>query len=319
MNPSLREIRPAMKVLTGGGGVRHGRFAKFIFPDEPEDGLEPIAEFPAFSFILGDLHPHVLALPFALLSLALALVWWLQNEAGEKAQELAESWDRCYLAGPFANIDPFHQPPCMAVKRRDTWWIILLEYLGCADLLCLSWPVLFSWLAGAITAGTSASSPKPSPSTLLLLLPIILLYLPFYVGFRSQAGAPYLLPQLMRPTRLVQYLVIFGMPLWVITILLIAQAARQRFRYWKTGLAAAVSLILYSVLLTFFFGLIVAISPEGAGRVIALANELGITLAPRPEGNIALGWGFMGRSGHCPRSPDCQNHLSRSDLIALCQ
>ncbi len=123
-------------------------------------------------------------------------------------------------------------------------------------------------------------------------LPIILLYLPFYVGFRSQAGAPYLLPQLMRPTRLVQYLVIFGMPLWVITILLIAQAARQRFRYWKTGLATAVSLILDFCLLTFFFGLIVAVSPEGSGRVIALANELGISLAPRPEGNIALGWGL---------------------------
>ena len=47
----------------------------------PEDGLEPIAEVPAFSFVLGDMHPHVLALPFALLSLALALVWWLPEKS----------------------------------------------------------------------------------------------------------------------------------------------------------------------------------------------------------------------------------------------
>lgn len=46
---------------------------------------EPIVEFPNFSFILSDNHPHVLALPFAVLALTLAaglalrqdgLVWW---------------------------------------------------------------------------------------------------------------------------------------------------------------------------------------------------------------------------------------------------
>ena len=34
-----------------------------------------INEFPAFSFILGDLHPHVMALPFTLLAVSLAVQW----------------------------------------------------------------------------------------------------------------------------------------------------------------------------------------------------------------------------------------------------
>lgn len=37
------------------------------------DHIEVIDEFPSFSFLLGDLHPHVLALPFDLLALAIAL------------------------------------------------------------------------------------------------------------------------------------------------------------------------------------------------------------------------------------------------------
>ena len=47
-----------------------------------EEGLEPIVEVPAFSFILGDLHPHVLALPFAFLSIGVALAWWLRVAGG---------------------------------------------------------------------------------------------------------------------------------------------------------------------------------------------------------------------------------------------
>lgn len=35
-----------------------------------------INEFPAFSFILGDMHPHVMALPFALLAVFAALTWY---------------------------------------------------------------------------------------------------------------------------------------------------------------------------------------------------------------------------------------------------
>ena len=257
-----------------------------------EDGLEPIAEFPAFSFILGDLHPHVLALPFALLSLALALVWWLKDEADEKAQELSESWDQAAWMDRLRLLIRFISLPLWLLSAvilgglsfLNTWDVLIYLFVVAGAFFLARWRDN-GWHKRIITQTIIV--------TLLLLLPIILLYLPFFVGFRSQAGAPYLLPQLMRPTRLVQYLVIFGMPLWVITILLIAQAVRQRFRFWKTGLAAAVSLILILLLLTFFFGLIVAISSEGAGRVIALANELGITLAPRPEGNIALGWGFM--------------------------
>lgn len=46
-----------------------------IIIDDPTSSTNPISEFPAFSFILGDLHPHLLALPYTITALMLA--WML--------------------------------------------------------------------------------------------------------------------------------------------------------------------------------------------------------------------------------------------------
>jgi uncharacterized membrane protein len=63
----------------GGIGWRSSR----ILVDQLPGGRswEAITEFPWFSFILGDLHPHVLALPFGLLALGVALDWWRWSPA----------------------------------------------------------------------------------------------------------------------------------------------------------------------------------------------------------------------------------------------
>jgi uncharacterized membrane protein len=44
--------------------------------------LEVIDEFPFFSFLLGDLHPHVLAIPFSLLAISVALNLFLGGWRG---------------------------------------------------------------------------------------------------------------------------------------------------------------------------------------------------------------------------------------------
>ena len=60
-----------------------------------------INEFPAFSFLLGDLHPHVLALPFVLLAVGLAYSWLMHPPllyrwalAGEPLPGRAARWRR---------------------------------------------------------------------------------------------------------------------------------------------------------------------------------------------------------------------------------
>ena len=47
--------------------------------------FSPIDEIPAFSFVLGDLHPHVMSLPFVLLALSVSLAWLAKEEAPDSS------------------------------------------------------------------------------------------------------------------------------------------------------------------------------------------------------------------------------------------
>ncbi len=256
-----------------------------------EEGLEPIVEVPSFSFILGDMHPHVLALPFAFLSLAVAYSWWLVGvqRTGERGSGGAEEQRSTHNS--------------QFIISRVGWqrWLFTslvlggLSFLNTWDVLIHLFVVLGAFfLARWYSRGWERRILSETiVVAFALVIPAFLLYLPFYLGFRSQAGPPFLLPMLMRPTRLVHYLIIFFMPLLPITILLVALAARQRFRHWRSGVAAAAVLLLGLLLLMVLLGFIVAANADGAVRVNNLASELGLVLPPRPDQTMALGWGLQ--------------------------
>jgi YYY domain-containing protein len=253
-----------------------------------EEGLEPIVEVPAFSFVLGDLHPHVLALPFAFLSLGMALAWWFNGS--KRSREPDEWWSATGWT---------QRPKRLLQEIGLSLWLFTavivggLSFLNTWDVLIHMFIILGAYfLAGWYRQGTTRDLfSRTFMVGVLLIIPAILLYLPFYLGFRSQAAPPFLLPMLMRPTRLVQYVIIFGMPLVVLTIFLLSLAARRRFKHWQTGLALAAGLL--GALLLLMMGLlwVLASTSAGAGTMINLANDLGLTLATRPDGPIAFGWG----------------------------
>jgi YYY domain-containing protein len=252
-----------------------------------EAGLEPIAEFPAFSFMLGDLHPHVLALPFAFLSLAVALAWarGAANFDGDgdgrqrpRKWPLVENWRLFLLTAVVLG----------GLSFLNTWDVLIHLFVVLGAFVLARWQAAGQWrpefLAEALGLG------------FLLALAAGLLYLPFYLGFRSQAGAPFLLPMFMRPTRLAHFLIIFGMSLWAVLPLLLVLAVRQRLRHWQTGLQVAMGLLLGLFLLALFMGLIIAASGAGVHRVAELASELGLLLPGLPAEPTLwnrLGWGLV--------------------------
>jgi len=66
-----------------------------LIHDTPNPNDANISEFPAFSFLLADLHPHLLALPFTIVALAFA---WLFASL-PREDHLMRRWLRLVLAG----------------------------------------------------------------------------------------------------------------------------------------------------------------------------------------------------------------------------
>ncbi|MFQ5886589.1 MAG: DUF2298 domain-containing protein, partial [Anaerolineae bacterium] len=152
--------------------------------------MEVIDEFPFFSFLLGDMHPHVLALPFVLLALALALNLF-------RSQERLD-WPEMGLLGLLAGA---------------------LGFLNSWDLPTYGFIVVAAYAIGRYIQGSSLSGILEFGGKLVIFS--LLLYLPFYLGFRSQAGG--ILPVLFVKTRWHQYLVMFGLFVFVLLPFLIAQ------------------------------------------------------------------------------------------------
>ncbi len=159
-----------------------------------------INEFPAFSFILGDLHPHVLALPFALLALSLALAWLIAPEV----------------------------PLAVARRPRQTFWWVLGSGLLLGALYFLnSWdfPTYFSLALLALALGVGRTAPSLGALRSRLwdglavaagtAVAVWLLYLPFLNTFQPLSTG---LGLVTVRTDLGQFLTIFGTAVWVAAV-----------------------------------------------------------------------------------------------------
>ncbi|MGM0399893.1 MAG: DUF2298 domain-containing protein [Chloroflexota bacterium] len=174
--------------------------------------MEVIAEFPFFSFLLGDNHPHVLALPFVLLALAVALNLLLSG-SWEKAPSKVEEGRSLWASG----VDLFER----------IWPGDVLDFLFCAVILgglgflnTWDYPIYLGILV-LVYAVRRQAGREPDGGWFVDILGVfagllftgILAYLPFYIGFRSQAGGIGWVGTIK--TRLHQYLIIMGIFVFV--------------------------------------------------------------------------------------------------------
>jgi YYY domain-containing protein len=135
----------------------------------PPDGYNTITEFPFFSFLLADLHPHLLALPFAFVCLAFALSF-LRDPGELRFVRLREiAFDVGFIAFLFGSM-----------FLLNAWDILTYLFVLICVFAARRYAVrsVFDrkWLGDVVTFGAIA------------VVASVLVYWPFYLGFRSQAG-----------------------------------------------------------------------------------------------------------------------------------
>ncbi|MEW6287215.1 MAG: DUF2298 domain-containing protein [Chloroflexota bacterium] len=174
---------------------------------------EAIDEFPAFSFLLGDLHPHVLSIPFFLLAIAFALNLFLGGFRGRMNLYFGE----LHLSRTGFLLAAFLLG---GMAFLNTW-----------DILPVAAVVVFSYaLARVREAGWGWERIE---DVLLFGVPLLVtayvLYLPFFIGFDSQAGG--IVPNFMYVTR--------GAHLWVMWGTLFVPLFAWLIYLWRTNTPAA--------------------------------------------------------------------------------
>jgi YYY domain-containing protein len=167
-----------------------------------------INEFPYFSFIHGDLHSHMLAIPFQLLVLALLLNIYLRKDSNRVFENV--------LALIIFSVSLGFLFPC------NSWDFPI--YFG------LTFAVILAFYCGHYLRNESLSGSVTGflgtilPVSILSLLP----YLPFYLSFKPQTagGFDFVPPELRTTTT--EFLILFSLFLFLTFSFLMARLKSKR-------------------------------------------------------------------------------------------
>jgi YYY domain-containing protein len=237
-----------------------------------DPNTEAIDEMPAFSFILGDMHPHVLGLPIVMLCLALALEWLLWaaaftpeglHPADPRMPAAARRWGR-------ARLELYAARALERLELYACWLKPLAGRLGLSALIVGALFFLNTWdfpiyifMAGMalviglwLNWGWATLARHWAFVALVVALTAVLgvlLYWPYVLTAQSQVQG--LLPNIIYPTRFQQTFVMFGPVLIGVTLFVGWLTLRHcgsisRAAAWWAGGGVTVLLVLAAVAMT---------------------------------------------------------------------
>ncbi|HVN54090.1 MAG TPA: DUF2298 domain-containing protein [Anaerolineaceae bacterium] len=232
--------------------------ASRVLTDYGLDGSqkEVIDEFPFFSYLLSDLHPHVLSMPFVLLAISLALhafldrrrerlrVFGIELPFGPGTFGLA-----AIILGGLGFLNTWDFPIYVALFSAALTLVRVFEE---------GWRInrLWEFIGVGLAVGISG----------------FLLYLPFYIGFSSQAGG--ILPSMAFFTRGAHLWVMFGPLLIPVFGFLIYLWRRPESRPdILRGLGYAASLLVSLFLLMYLLADVISFISYKGANTLFLNNQ----------------------------------------------
>ena len=221
---------------------------------------EVIDEFPFFSYLLADLHPHVLAMPYV--QLALYAAFYVLRFSISAAGNGNRLW---------------------AYFKSPVMWFLALTTGSLLFLNTWDFPIYFGLISLAFIVPVfknegwgRASWRKFFSFALSFGAACIFLYFPFLAGLSSQAGG--LLPSLVFRTRAVHFWVMFFPQIMVLAIFL-GSKVRKNFawRKWLNVFLAGLIICLVLFMLSLMIPALGQIGPQLLSR-LGSSNSANIQL-----------------------------------------
>jgi len=221
------------------------------------DGL--IDEFPAFSFIIGDMHPHVMALPFLIAALAIVLETLLRG-GGALPESNEERW--LFIAYSALSIG--------SLLFLNTWDILVFGLVVIAGFVGwrmsrreITFGPFSNWKAFVLRWGVTG-------------VLAITLFIPFLIGFTSQAGG--ILPNPAFPTKGSQFLVMFGTILIPIAAWLILELWSKNWKpEWRKGILLVAGGLMALIAGSLIMAFVISLNPASMAMVSDALGEFSLT------------------------------------------
>ena len=168
-----------------------------------------IQEFPFFSFMLGDLHPHVSAIPFAILFTGFVLSFFMSDMLDFRRMRIRDFISVIAMGVSLGGL-----------AFTNMWDLPTYAMLLVGVAAIKAYPSQDSSGFGYVRRAALAIAQVP----LAVILLAVILYLPYYLSFTSSVQG---IGASITPTRYVHLLVVWGVPMALVAPFIIGS-------FWQT-------------------------------------------------------------------------------------